>query len=352
MTTQRWLIYGANGYTGELIAREAWQRGMDPVLAGRTEEKILPLARELDCEARLFSLDEPGKVARHLQDIALVLHCAGPFSSTGAPMVEACLLSQTHYLDITGEIEVFEYAYEQNDLARDAGIALCPGVGFDVLPTDCVAARLKAALPDADQLRLGFDSQSHLSPGTAKTALEGLALGGKIRRDGEIATVPLTYKVRAIDFGAGPKRAVTIPWGDIASAYRSTGIPNIETYMPVSTPVLTWLRCLRVVRPLLRWRLLQNPLQRRLGRIIRGPDSAHREQHPTHIWGEASNPAGDKRTARIRIGNAYDVTVAAALAMAQAVLRELPAGGSYTPSQIMGPDFVTQLPGSGELSIE
>jgi short subunit dehydrogenase-like uncharacterized protein len=224
-------------------------------------------------------------------------------------------------------------------------------VGFDVLPTDCVAASLKAAMPDADYLALGFDSTSRLSPGTVKTALEGLAQGGKIRRDGEIITVPLTYKVRGIDFGAGEKRAVTIPWGDIASAYRTTGIPNIETYIPVSNTLLTWLRCLNPVRPLLRWRLLRSLLQQRLGRTVRGPDAAHRRQHLTHVWGEARNAAGKTLTARIRTSNGYDVTVAGALAVVARVLRAPPGGGSYTPSQLMGPDFVATLPGSGELSI-
>src|SRR3546814_3482070 len=121
----------------------------------------------------------------------LVLHCAGPFSATSAPMIEACLQAKAHYLDITGEISVFEHAQTQDARAKAAGIVVCPGVGFDVIPTDCVAAALKAALPDATHLALGFDSRSGFSPGTAKTSVEGLAQGGKVRENGHIRAVPL-----------------------------------------------------------------------------------------------------------------------------------------------------------------
>ena len=44
----RWLIYGANGYTGRLVAREAVRRGMRPRLAGRRLESIEAVGRELD----------------------------------------------------------------------------------------------------------------------------------------------------------------------------------------------------------------------------------------------------------------------------------------------------------------
>ena len=50
-----WLIYGANGYTGELIAREARKRGMTPILAGRSQESVASLAGELGL-ARLVLL--------------------------------------------------------------------------------------------------------------------------------------------------------------------------------------------------------------------------------------------------------------------------------------------------------
>ncbi len=199
----RWMLYGANGYTGELIAREAARRGLKPVLAGRRRESVETLARTLGLQACVFDLDDPAALAEQVRGYALVLNCAGPFSATAAAMMQACLGAGAHYLDITGEIAVFEHAQSLHARAQEAGVVLCPGVGFDVIPTDCVAAALKAALPDATHLALGFDSRSGFSPGTAKTSVEGLAQGGKVRREGEIITVPLAYAVRRIDFGDG-----------------------------------------------------------------------------------------------------------------------------------------------------
>jgi short subunit dehydrogenase-like uncharacterized protein len=194
-----WMIYGATGYTGELIAREAARRGLKPLLAGRTAAKMQPLAASLDLQVRVFDLRDAAATARNVEGMALVLHCAGPFSATAAQMMAACLAAHAHYLDITGEISVFEHARTLDAAAREAGIVICPGVGFDVIPTDCVAAALKATLPDATHLALGFDSRSGFSPGTAKTSVEGLAQGGKVRQDGRIISVPLAYKTRRID---------------------------------------------------------------------------------------------------------------------------------------------------------
>ncbi|VEG89935.1 saccharopine dehydrogenase family protein [Legionella spiritensis] len=229
-----WMIYGANGYTGELIAREAKVQGLNPILAGRHEHDIKAMADELGFQSLIFDLTDQNNIKKQLAEVSLILNCAGPFSSTSVPMINACLQAGVHYIDITGEIAVFEYANSQHPRAEAANVVLCPGVGFDVIPTDCLAAALKEALPDANQLTLGFDSDSGLSPGTAKTAVEGLALGGRVRLNGKITKVPLAWKTRNIDFGHGEKLAVTIPWGDVSTAYYTTGIPNIEVYIPMS----------------------------------------------------------------------------------------------------------------------
>lgn len=175
-TTAPWMIYGANGYTGELAAREAATRGLRPVLAGRNAESVGALARELGLEHRAFSLDDPAALTRSIDGMAAVLHCAGPFVLTSRSMVLACLAARAHYLDITGEIAVFEKVLTRGDEARQAGVALLPGVGFDVVPSDCLAARLAAALPDATELILAFASdKGGVSRGTMKTMIESLS---------------------------------------------------------------------------------------------------------------------------------------------------------------------------------
>ncbi|HYD95878.1 MAG TPA: saccharopine dehydrogenase NADP-binding domain-containing protein [Noviherbaspirillum sp.] len=347
-----WLIYGANGYTGELIAREAVRRQWKPVLAGRNRAAIGKLAAELGLGYRIVGLDDHAELVRALEGASLVLHCAGPFSATSAPMIRACLDAKAHYLDITGEIDVFEHAHALDGEARRAGVVLCPGAGFDVIPTDCVAAALKAALPDAVTLSLGFDSSSGFSPGTARTSVEGLALGGRVRRDGRIVTVPLAYETRQIDFGRGTRTAMTIPWGDVSTAFHTTGIPNIKVFTPASPRSVKALRRLNFVLPLLKLRPLQKLIQHRVGRSVQGPDQAARERTLTYVWGEAENARGERRTARIRTANGYSLTVTGSLALAQHLLSQPVPGGAYTPAKLLGPDLVERLPGSGKLELD
>ena len=350
MTTP-WMIYGANGYTGELIARDAVRRGMTPTLAGRTASKLEPLAKSLGLPFKAFALDDPATIQRGIDGMTLVLHCAGPFSKTAAPMMAACLKQRAHYLDITGEIDVFEHAQSLDKSARAAGIVICPGVGFDVIPTDCLAARLKAALPDATHLALGFDSRSGFSPGTAKTSIEGLGAGGKVRINGEIKSVPLAYKTRRIDFGNGEKLAMTIPWGDVSTAYATTQIPNIECYIPGSPRMIANARRANWLRWLLRLGPVQTLLKRRIEKTVEGPSETTRQASETYVWGEATNAHGDTKTARIKTANGYALTVTGALAIVEHIQSNEIQGGTYTPSKLAGANLVTSLPGSGPLTI-
>lgn len=350
--SQPWMIYGAYGYTGELMARQAARRGLAPVLGGRNQQKLATLAGELGLDYRAFGLEKETGIRAALEGMALVLHCAGPFSATARPMMEACIRDGVHYLDITGEIAVFELAHELGQGARQAGVLLCPGVGFDVVPTDCLAATLKKALPDARRLALGFDSRGGMSPGTARSSVEGLAQGGRIRREGRLVPVPLAWRTRRIDFGDGEKLAMTIPWGDISTAWYSTGIQDIEVYLPASPKLIARLKRMNWVRPLLGLGGVQSWLKKRVDKTVRGPDEKQRARTPTFVWGEVVNAAGERVTGRIKVANGYEVTVHAALGIVERVLGMERVAGHLTPSQLVGPDFAETLPGSSSMVIE
>jgi short subunit dehydrogenase-like uncharacterized protein len=347
------LLYGANGYTGALIAREAVARGLSPILAGRSHEKLAPLAEELKIKARAFKLEDVSALNDSLADVSLVLHCAGPFSATCAPMLQACLKAKVHYLDISGEISCFEYAHARHLEAQTRGVVVCPGVGFDVVPTDCLAATLKAALPDAEKLALGFASRSGFSPGTAKTMIENLPLGGCVRRGGKLSEVPHFHHTRKVDFGNGDgeKLAGTIPWGDVATAFYTTGIPDIEVFVPVSRSAAY----LSVLSALIRFAtapgFIQRLLKRQAERRVRGPSARVRDEASTYVWGEAKNTRGEVKTARVRTANGYALTVTAALAIVEHLLANKVAPGFYTPSRLMGADFVSTLPGSSVIEL-
>ena len=346
-TTPAWMIYGATGYSGQVIVERAVKAGMSPIVAGRSEGKVKALAEQHGLDHRVFDIQALDKSDALISGVDLVLNCAGPFSQTAEVMIQACLKQQAHYLDITGEIAVFELAASLDQAAKDRGVVLCPGVGFDVIPTDCVAATLKAMLPDATHLALGFDSRSGFSPGTAKTSVEALPQGGKIRTDGVITTVPLAAKTRKIDFGAGEKLAMTIPWGDVSTAYHNTGIPNIEVYIPASPGLVKQLKRMNWVKPILGLGLVQKFLKSRVDKKVKGPDAATREKLTTHVWGEVHNAAGEVKTYRIQVANGYEVTADGSVLVAQALLGEQAnASGYHTPSTLLGAELVEQLPGT------
>jgi short subunit dehydrogenase-like uncharacterized protein len=345
------LIYGANGYTGELIARAAVASGLAPVLAGRSAAAVESLARELGCEFRVFGLEDPATLVARLAGSRVVLHCAGPFSATAGPMMSACLAAGVNYTDITGEIEVFELGFRQDAAARRAGIVVCPGVGFDVVPTDCVALTLKQALPDATHLALGFDSRSGWSRGTAATSIEGFGHGSRVRESGVIRHIPLGSRTRRVDFGAGEKQATAIPWGDVSTAFRTTGIPNIEVYVPVSPRALANLRRLGKFGWLLRRRPIQSFLKWRIRKGAPGPTAEERARAPVFVWGEV-RAARRTVAARVRVANGYTVTTEASIAIARRLLAGGAPPGFTTPAQLMGADFVTTLAGASKITIE
>lgn len=342
--TMQWMIYGANGYTGRLMAEEAVARGLRPVLAGRRREALEPLGRELGLEVRVFDL-EPAALDLGLRGMGLVLHCAGPFSATAAPMLEACLRARAHYLDITGEIDVFAHCHQQDARARQAGIVVLPGTGFDVVPTDCLAAMLKRELPDAVALVLAFEAGGGPSPGTAKTSIEGLGQGGRVRVGGQLRRVPLAWKQRAFDRDGEPRTAITIPWGDLYTAHLSTGIPDIEVYMAVPPALIGRLRRLRMIRPLLGLGPVQRWMKARIEKSVHGPSEAKRDSTDTRVWGEVRNAEGREIKRQLQMPNGYALTVTAALGIVRR-LRDAPAEpGFQTPSMLMGPDYVLGLPG-------
>jgi short subunit dehydrogenase-like uncharacterized protein len=341
----RYLVYGANGYTGELVARTAVEHGQRPVLAGRNAAEVAALAAELGLEHRAFPLDDPAAVDRGLAGMAAVLHCAGPFSRTARAMADACLRGRVSYLDVTGEIAVFEALAARDAEARAAGIVLLPGAGFDVVPSDCLAAHLKRRLPSATHLVLAFRSSGRLSRGTATTMVENFHRGGAVRRDGRITPVPAGWKARQIDFGRGPRPVMTIPWGDVSTAFHSTGIPNIEVYAGASGAQRAVARASRFLAPV----LASGPPQSLLKRWVRsrgaGPGAEERARGRTWHWGEVWDGEGRRAAARQSGPEGYTFTALTALAALARVLRGEAAAGFQTPAKAFGPDFVLEIPG-------
>ena len=318
---------------------------MAPMLAGRNEAAVKGLAEELDLPYRIFELDNIDRLKQQLEDVHAVLHCAGPFSATSAPMVEACLQTGTHYLDITGEIDVFEAIRRQDAAAKARGVLLMPGCGFDVVPTDCLALMLKNRLPDATHLLLAFASSGRPSRGTAKTMVEGFKVGGRVRENGVLRHVPLAYKVTALPFFTGPQLAMTIPWGDVSTAFVTTGIPNIEVYLGVTPAQVKQVKRMRYWRWLVSRDWVQTYLKKKIDQRRPGPTDEERQKAKTVVYGKVENEAGQWAEIQLLTPNGYDLTVEASLGIVEDVLKHDVPAGYRTPAQLMGADFVMQLPG-------
>jgi short subunit dehydrogenase-like uncharacterized protein len=338
------LLYGVTGYTGRLILDEALAKGLRPILSGRSAAAVTALAAAHGLESRPAALEDPAALDNALAGVHVVLHCAGPFSRMMPPMLEACLRNRVHYLDITGEIAVFEQLAAENARARAAGIVLLPGVGFDVVPSDCLAAHLARRLPSATSLTLAFTGGTGLSHGTATTMVENIAQGGAVRREGRIVRVPAAWRNRDIDFGDRVRHCMTIPWGDVSTAWHSTKIPDITVFTAVPRAIVRWLRVARPIMPLLATAPAQRYLKRRIDARPTGPSRARREGARSHLWGEATGPNGAIARARLEAPDGYTLTALTAVEAARRLLGGKLTPGFQTPSGAFGPDFILGFP--------
>jgi len=348
---RQWMIYGANGYTGQLVARLAVRRGERPILAGRRATAIQPLARELGLAHRIVSLGDRAALAEALHDVAGVAHCAGPFETTATPMVEACLATRTHYLDVAGEIDVIERIYARHDAAARAGVVLLPGAGFDVVPTDCLAALLYDALPRATTLELAFIAGGGLSPGTFKVSMRIFAQGTVRRLDGRLRTTPLGVPRRVVPFPSGPREVGAFRTGDLASAYRSTGIPNITVYALVPRARGQIGRAaFGAMRAFLRYQPTRALADYLASWRVSGPSPQRRARTRCEIWAEVRDRAGASRSVTLVGPNGYELTADAMLRSMRYLLAGTgPAGpivpGAHTPATAFGPGFLRELDG-------
>ena len=345
------LIYGANGYTAEIIVQLALDEGAKPIIAGRSREKIAPIATRHNLPMRAFALDDPNVVAQNLAGVAVVLNCAGPFTRTAKAMAEGCMKAGVHYLDITGEIEIFEALALMGEKAAAAGVMLMPGSGFDVVPSDCLAAHLKRRMPDATSLTLAIQAIGQPSRGTATTMVENLHRGGAIRRGGKLTLVPAVWATRDIDFGSGPVPTVSIPWGDVATAWVSTRIPDIQVFMSAPAPLRAMAKASRYLGWIMGSNLVQGFLKQQINAGPAGPSAEQRQRGAAHVWGEVKNAAGQTATARLDTVEGYRLTALTAWDIAKRTANGEAQPGFRTPSMVFGADYILSFAGTKRIDL-
>jgi short subunit dehydrogenase-like uncharacterized protein len=353
MSRSGFMIYGAYGYTGELIARQAVARGHRPLLAGRRRSELDRLGRELGLDTVCVALDDGDALARALEQVDVVCHAAGPFVHTSAPMVAACIAAHTSYIDITGEISVFRQVFARHADAERAQIALLPGAGFDVVPSDCLARFVADAVPEADQLVIAFASLGRPSAGTAKASFEGVLRGNFVRRGGVLEEIAWGEGVTEVRFSDRPRTVLPIPWGDLETAYRTTGIPNITTLMAVPEGAGRLLALARPVTSAVFPKLMaglgasgvREVLLSAIERYVKNPDARARQAGRAYLWARASAPNGQGREAWLETVDGYALTAESAVLALEKIQKQRPIG-ALTPARAFGADFVLEIHGS------
>jgi short subunit dehydrogenase-like uncharacterized protein len=338
------LIYGATGYTGKLIAKAARDQGLNPVLAGRNAEKVKTVAEPLGLAWRAFDLADTVRLDESLKDAAVALSAAGPFSATSRPMADACIRNHVHYLDITGEIDVFEALAARDAEAKAAGVMLLPGVGFDVAPSDCLAAHLKRRLPDATDLRIYIGGAASLSRGTAKTVIEGIAAGVRVRHGGRIVSLDRA-ETGLCDFGQGLRPTVQMSWGDVSTAFHSTGIPNIEVQFEAVPAVKALARMPGFVKSFLGFPFMQSFLKARVDRQPEGPSDEARRSGRVRLVGVARNERDESVRSRLTTPDGYALTAVTAVDVAKRAASGAFKLGFQTPSLAYGADYILGFDG-------
>ncbi len=337
------LIYGATGYSGRLLAAHAASRGLRPIVAGRSAARVEALAAQIGAEARVCSVEDAPRLRETLAGVACVLHAAGPFSATAGPMLDACLATRTHYLDITGEIPVFELCEMLGPRAREAGVMLMPGCGFDVVPSDCLAAHVAARVPEPHTLRIAIDALGTPTRGSAKTSVEMLGAGCLVRRAGRIVALPPGSLQRDFDFGFGPARCAGAPLGDLVTAWHSTRAENVEVYLRAGVGMRAMLRASGPLAPLLRLRPVQRGFQGLIGAMPEGPTEEERTTLRGHVVAEAIGAGGETARARLDTPSGYHLTMLAGVEIARRVLEGGAKPGYQTPATAFGADLVLGL---------
>lgn len=338
------IVYGSYGYTGQLVVEECISKNLKVVLSGRNREALQRQHEKTGYPYEVVDTQDTEALKNLLKKGSVVIHCGGPFRYTAQAMADACLETKTHYTDITGEYQVFELLASYDTKAKQAGIMIMPGTGFDVVPSDCLALHLKNRLPSATHLQLAFTmSKGGLSRGTSKSMTEGLGYGSLVRKNGVLTPVPIGEKVIDIDFGSFKTSTLNIPWGDISTAWRSTGIPNIEVYTGATAQMIKNAKRSNYFNWLLRKRWIKNILLKQIDKKPAGPSKEKRETGRSFLWGKVWDESGKELTCTLETLSGYTLTAKTSVLIAQKILSGNFRTGYETPAKMYGEDLIMEI---------
>ncbi|WP_213941304.1 saccharopine dehydrogenase NADP-binding domain-containing protein [Pseudomonas sp. dw_612] len=316
------MIYGATGYTGRMAAEHAKAQGLAVVIAGRNADRLAALGAQLDVPYRVFTAD--AQAAESLDGIDVLLNVAGPFAKTAEALMQACIKTGADYLDITAEINVYRLAERLGAQAAEAGVMLLPGVGWDVVPTDCLAMHVARRVQNPQSLRVALQVAGSMSRGSALSVGEIIGAGLLARVDGVLVATP-EAQPRHFDFGDGPALCAPLSFGDLVTGWHSTGIANIAMFVHITGDAFP---------------------EGDLSQLPDGPNSEQREANPARAVAEVTGADGSVARSVIETVNGYSYTPTAAVEAARRVLGGDRRAGFETPGRVFGMGFAETIAGT------
>jgi short subunit dehydrogenase-like uncharacterized protein len=214
-----------------------------------------------------------------------------------------------------------------------------PAVGFDVVASDCLVAHVVRRLPEAIALRVGFDKSEPTSIGSMKTIIRMSGRGVLVRRQGRLVRVAPGSVTCFLDYGRGPQLSFAVNLADVSSAYFSTGIGNIETYMPATPQVWSAVAVNQCWGWLLAAPAWQALLEAQLECFARDPSPRARRAGWGVLVADARDANGGSARSRLLTGDVYWFTALTAIGVAEKTLSGEWKSGFQTPSRVYGPDF-------------
>jgi short subunit dehydrogenase-like uncharacterized protein len=317
----RLMIYGATGYTGRMAATHARAAGLDLILAGRDETRLAELGRSHGAEHRVFTLDHGAAIDAALQDVAVLLNCAGPFQRTADPLMRGAIRTGAHYLDIAAELDSYRLAEAYDAQAQAAGVMLLPGSGGSVAMLGSLAGRAAKRVGRPHTIRVALHVAGAMSRGSAISAAENLTAECLERVEGVLRSRE-PGNTRDFDFGAGPVPCFPVTLPDLMTLWRALQVPNIGTFVHVSGSAFP---------------------TGDLHTLPDGPSAAEREANRYQAAVEVTGAGGEAVRAILDTVNGYSFTPLAAAEAARRVLTGEARPGFQTPMGLFGNGFAETI---------
>ena len=339
MIQNDWLIYGANGYTGRILVEQAAKQGHKPVIAGRSPEKIKPLAEQYDLPYSILDLHDINALSEKVADFKLISNFAGPFPLTARPIAEACLENGINYIDVSGDLNTIQYIFDLNEKARAKSIVMIPAAGFITYATECLAHYIAEQIDETKFIELGVYIIGGTSRGTAISTVDSIKDGCLIRKDHQLIPVKFGKDTKKIPFPDGRKPAWAVPLAELLTVHKALTIPDIKVFnvMP------HFLHLLRLIAPLIQ-KTMKIEVFKRIAKKIaaKQPEGPTREQNlntKSYLWARAGDKIGNEKQAWLETPEAYYFTALLNIRFAEVILGS-DLKGSITPSEAFGKDLI------------